>query len=121
MYAPCKDRKELGKIETEYIILYSEKYGDSLLNKKRSPLNKKQKEIIKREADIEDEDKLRIRLELEKEIKIKENNGMYVIDRIIKGRRVATKSRFNEHSKETAYEQIYKKKEYRNRFLVQFD
>ena len=33
--APCKDRKELEKIETEYIILYSEKYGEQLLNKKQ--------------------------------------------------------------------------------------
>ena len=26
--APCKDKKELEKIETKYIILYPEKYGD---------------------------------------------------------------------------------------------
>ena len=40
--SPCKDGKELEKIETEY-ILYYEKYGERLLNKKCNPLCKKTK------------------------------------------------------------------------------
>ena len=39
--APCKDRKDLEKIETEYVTLYSEKYGNKLMNKKCNPLCKK--------------------------------------------------------------------------------
>ena len=31
--APCKDRQELNRVESEYIRYYSEKYGDRLLNK----------------------------------------------------------------------------------------
>ena len=37
--APCKDRKELNKVETEQIIYYSKLYGDRLLNKQSVPKN----------------------------------------------------------------------------------
>ena len=32
-YVPCKDRKSLIKVETEWIHDYSTKYGDRILNK----------------------------------------------------------------------------------------
>lgn len=67
---PCNDRKELQKIKMAYIILHYEKYGNKLLNKKCNSINKKKK------------------------------NGMYVVDTVIKGMRVATKSKFNKHEKQ---------------------
>ena len=64
---PCKDRKELERIETEYIIEYSEKYGDKLLNKRCNLYVRKKG--TKHYFEIEDETKLRIRAGLEKKIK----------------------------------------------------
>lgn len=73
--APCNDRKELEKIENECIILYSEKYGEKLLNKRCNPLGKKQKMIV-RNVEMEDEEKLGLRIGLKKKIKIKEYKDM---------------------------------------------
>ena len=46
---------------------------------------------------------------------------MLVIDNIIKGMRIKTKSRFNEQTKEDAYEKIIKKKELINKLMVKFE
>ena len=91
---PCKDRKELEKIENEYINEYSVKYNDKLLNKRCNPLCKIKK--ITHRVEIENEEQLRIRAGLEKRIKIKERDEMFVIDIIINNIRIAIKVRFKD-------------------------
>ena len=59
---PCRDRKELEKIENEYINEYSVKYSDKLLNKRCNPLCKIK---ITHRVEIENEEQLRIRAGLE--------------------------------------------------------
>lgn len=59
--APCKDRQELNRVETEYIRHYSEKYGDRLLNK-QSISKQSVKVVLQHNAQTETEDQVRERL-----------------------------------------------------------
>ena len=95
--SPCKDRKELERVETEFIREYSIKYGGKLLNKRCNPLCKKQKEV-KHHFEIEDDDKLRLRAGLGKKIKTKEYDSMFKIGSIVKGMRMQTPSKFIEQN-----------------------
>ena len=110
---PCKDRKELNKVEAEHIHHYAMKYGDRLLNK---PHVSKLPPIPKiHHAEIENEQKLlqRLRDKFGDKIKIKDDpmNKLLYYDVKIGGKRYATKARYTEQSKEDAMIKITKKQQ----------
>ena len=94
--APCKDRTQFNKVEAEYIISYSEKYGTRLLNKQQA--KKENKEIkYQHQAYIESENELRERLRQKfgDKLKIKDDpmNKLLYYDIKIDGKRHKTRTR----------------------------
>ena len=100
MYAPCKDKKSLIKVETERIHDDSTKYGDRILNK-MSIQKVERKEI-------------HYKVELEKEtLRIKDDvvNKLLYYDGIVDGKRYKTKARYNKTPKEEAMSKLTKKQQ----------
>ena len=117
---PCRDRKELERVEVEYIMDYSKNYSDKLLNKQCNPLCKKKE--IEHHFEIEDETKLRVRAGLEKKLKIKEYHNMFNIDTKVRRKGIRTIAKFTNQDKEVAFDKITKKKdEIINKLTVEFD
>ena len=114
MLAPCKDRTEFNKVEAEYIISYSEKYGSRTLNKQHA---KKENEEIKyqHQAYIESENELKERLHQKfgDKLKIKDDpmQKLLYYDTKIDGKRYKTMARYNKCSKEKAMSKITKKQQ----------
>ena len=110
---PCRDRKELNKVEAEHIHYYATKYGDRLLNKQH--VSKLQPKPKIHHAEIENEQQLRQRLreKFGDKIKIKDDpvNKLLYYDVKIDGKRYATKARYNEQSKEEALTKITAKQQ----------
>ena len=109
--APSRDKKHLEKCENGYIEKYAEKYKELLLNKRCNP---KAKKAIEYKVNIENEEQLRERIaKLDKRIVIRDDveNRMLYYDTIIEGTRHATKTRYNNKERDTALEQISKKKQ----------
>ena len=76
---PCRDRKELNKVEAEHIHHYAIKYGNRLLNKQHVPKLQPKPKI--HHAEIENEQQLRQRLRKKfgDKIKIKDDPISYYI------------------------------------------
>ena len=110
---PCKDRKELNKVEAEHIHHYAIKYGDRLLNKQH--VTKSQPKPKIHHAEIENEQQLRQRLreKFGDKIKIKDDpmNKLLYYDTKIDGKRYKTMARYNKYSKEEALTKITKKQQ----------
>ena len=107
---PCRDRKELNKVEAEHIHHYAIKYGNRLLNKQH--VSKLQPKPKIHHAEIENEQQLRQRLrdKFGDKIKIKYDpmNKLLYYDVKIDGKRYATKARYTEQSEEEAMSKITK-------------
>ena len=112
--APCKDRQELNRVESEYIRNYSEKYGDRLLNKQLVPKQTVKIEY-KHQAQIETENQMRERLRQKfgDKLKIKDDpmNKLLYYDTKIDGKRYKTMARYNKCSKEEALTKITNKQQ----------
>ena len=114
--APCKDRQELNRVESEYIRYYSEKYGDRLLNKQLVPKQKVKIEY-KHQAQIETENQMRERLRrkfaIGDKLKIKDDpmNKLLYYDTKIDGKSYKTMARYNKCSKEEALTKITNKQQ----------
>ena len=114
--APCKDRQELNRVESEYIRYYSEKYGDRLLNKQLVPKQTVKIEY-KHQAQIETENQMRERLRrkfaIGDKLKIKDDpmNKLLYYDTKIDGKRYKTMARYNKCSKEEALTKITNKQQ----------
>ena len=110
---PCRDRKELNKVEAEHIHHYAIKCGDRLLDKQH--VSKLQPKPKIHHAEIENEQQLRQRLreKFGDKIKIKDDpmNKLLYYDTKIDGKRYKTMARYNKCSKEEALTKITKKQQ----------
>ena len=100
--APCKDRQELNRVESEYIRYYSEKYGDRLLNKQLVPRQTVKIEY-KHQAQIETENQVRERLRQKfgDKIKIKDDpmNKLLYYDTKVDGKRYRSIAKYKKTDK----------------------
>ena len=110
LYAPCKDKKSLIKVETEWIHDYSTKYGDRILNK--MSVQKVERKEIHYKEELETEKQLPARLrKLGITLRIKDDvlNKLLYYDGIVDGKRYKTKARYNKTPKEEAISKLPKK------------
>ena len=114
--APSKGKRELEKVEFEWIADYSEKLGDRLLNKLGIKVSHKEVKYQEQMAAIEDttekllQDKIQ---KLGKMSRIKDDvvNKLLYYDGKIDGKRYKTMARYNKCSKEEAMSKITKKQQ----------
>ena len=110
--APSKDKKSLENVENGYIAEYAEIYGQKLLNIRCNAKRKIKK--IEYKVEIENETQFRERIaKLEKKLTIvdDEKNNMFYFNAIFEGKRIATKARYNNNTKDSALQKIKQKKE----------
>ena len=110
MYAPCKDKKSLIKVE--WMLDYSTKYGDRILNK--ISLQKVERKEIHYKVELETEKQLKERLrKLGITLRTKDAvvNKLLYCDGIVDGKRYKTKVRYNKTPKEEAMSKLTKKQQ----------
>ena len=104
----------LNRVEAEYIRYYSEKYGDSLLNKQSVPKQTVKIEY-KHQTQIETENQLRDRLsqKLGDKLKIKDDpmNKLLYYDVKIDGKRYRSVTKYKKQTKEEALTKITAKQQ----------
>lgn len=114
--APSKGKRELEKVEYEWIADYSEKLGARLLNKlgtkpKTQEVNyQAQMAAIDAEAQKLLQDKIQ---KLGKTLRIKDDvvNKLLYIDGKVDGKRLVTKARYNKCKREEALSKLTKKQQ----------
>ena len=112
VYAPCKDKKSLIKVETERFHDYSTKYGDRTLNK--MSIQKVERKEIHYKVELEKEKHLQERLrKLGITLRIKDDvvNKLLYYDGTVDGKRYKTKARYNKTPKEEAMSKLTKKQQ----------
>ena len=112
VYAPCKDKKSLIKVQTEWIHDYSTKYGDRILNK--MSVQKVERKEIHYKVELETEKQLQeILRKIGIAIRIKDDvvNKLLYYDGIVDGKRYKTKARYNKTPKEEAMSKLTKKQQ----------
>lgn len=110
--APSRDKKALEAVEKKYIEEYALKYGDKLINKKCNPNKKQDKKERDIQYQIDTEKELRERIkQLEDKIEIKDDGKCFYYDVKIHGKRIYSKTRYNECSKDEALDKIQNKKD----------
>lgn len=100
VYAPCKDKKSLIKVEIERFHDYSTKYGDRTLNK--MSIQKVERKEIHYKVELEKEKHLQERLrKLGITLRIKDDvvNKLLYYDGTVDGKRYKTKARYNKTPK----------------------
>ena len=110
VYAPCKDKKSLIKVE--WMLDYSTKYGDRILNK--ISLQKVERKEIHYKVELETEKQLKERLrKLGITLRTKDAvvNKLLYCDGIVDGKRYKTKVRYNKTPKEEAMSKLTKKQQ----------
>ena len=114
--APSKGKRELEKVEFEWIADYSEKLGARLLNKLGIKVSRKKVKYQAQMAAIDfgTEKLLQDKIQkLGKTLRIKDDvvNKLLYYDGKVDGKRYATKARYTEQSKEEAMIKITKKQQ----------
>ena len=124
--APSKGKRELEKVEFQWIAEYSEKLGDWLLNKLGIKVSRKEVKYQAQMAAIDDatekllQDKIQ---RLGKTLRIKDDvvNKLLYYDGKSNGKRYATKARYTEQSKEEALIKITKNQQLIDELTIDFN
>ena len=112
--APCFDKKRLEEIEWRWIDWYAQDCDNDLLNVRGNSARKRTKrKTVVHEVVMESDKQLIARVEqLEGKIVIRDNPeiGYWLFDTVVDGKRHKTKARYNDYTKDEAYNKISAKK-----------